>query len=363
MISPADTRWMQHALALARRGEGLTRPNPPVGAVVVRAGKNVGQGWHRRAGGAHAEVAALRRAGDAARGATLYVTLEPCSTQGRTPPCTDLVLRHGPGRVVVGVRDPNPVHRGRGLARLRRAGVTVTTGCCGDEAARLLAPFRTWIETGRPYVTLKLGMTADGRIADGRGRSRWITSAASRKRVDALRARCDAVMVGAGTAMADDPSLRCRGRRRDGLYRVIVDSTGRLPLSARVLNDAQPGQTIVATTAACSERRRRAYEAKGAVVWVLRTAHGRVSLKALARRLGAFGLLHVVCEGGGELAASLVRDGLVDRALLFVAPCLLGGGGVPAIGGAGWPLAGAPGLTFESVEPVGPDVLIEAVTR
>ena len=198
--------WMQRALRLARRGEGLTRPNPPVGAVAVKSGKIVGEGYHRRAGGPHAEVVALSKAGTKARGCTLYVTLEPCCTWGRTPPCTDLILSSGVRRVVVSVRDPNPRHSGRGLTLLRRKGIRVIEGVCAEEGMKLIAPFAKWIRRGLPYVTLKLGMSVDGKIADRKGRSRWITGPEARNKVHELRRRVDGILVGGGTVRNDDPS-------------------------------------------------------------------------------------------------------------------------------------------------------------
>ena len=352
-------RWMQHALALARRGEGRTHPNPPVGAVVVKRGRVIGEGYHRRAGLPHAEVEALSKLGKRAAGATLYVTLEPCSTQGRTPPCTDLVIRHNISQVVVSVRDPNPAHRGRGLRLLRSAGIDVITGACKDEGTALLAPFTKWVTSGRPYVTLKMGMTLDGRIADPSGASRWITGAAARREVRRLRQRADAIIVGANTAVTDDPSLRWSKVAARNPKRVIVDARGRLSPRAQVFSDGQAGNTIVATTGACPEKRAAAYASAGAAVWLCgRGKH--VSLKALMDKLGHAGLLHVLCEGGGELAAQLVRDGFVDRFEFFVAPKLLGAGGCPVIGGRGWSLKHGPELKFLDSRPIGDDVWISA---
>jgi diaminohydroxyphosphoribosylaminopyrimidine deaminase/5-amino-6-(5-phosphoribosylamino)uracil reductase len=360
MDTAADTDWMRQALKLAARGMGRTRPNPPVGAIVVAPdGRLLGAGYHRRAGGPHAEVLALRQAGAAARGATLYVTLEPCCTFGRTPPCTAAILRAGIARVVVGTTDPNPRHAGRGPRKLRRAGVEVACGVCRDEARRIIAPFARWVTTGRPLVTLKLGASLDGRIADGRGRSRWITCPASRRRVQALRRGVDAIVVGAHTVRRDDPGLLCGGR--SGPWRVVVDGRRPLPLTSRVLTDAAAERTIVATTRACPAARRLAYARCGARVWILPARRGRVSSAALCKRLGREGILHALCEGGGELAAALIAAGRVDRYVWFAAPLFLGGAGVPAIGGRGWPLARAPRLRITAVSRCGRDAMIEAV--
>ena len=232
-----DERWMRRALALARRGEGCTRPNPPVGAVVVVRNRLVGQGYHQIAGGPHAEVHALRKAGRHSAGATLYVTLEPCSTQGRTPPCTDAIIAAGVRRVVVAVRDPNPRHAGRGLIVLRRKGIEIHEGVVADQATELLRPFAKWIQHKTPYVTLKLAMTLDGRIADAQGRSQWITGPAMRGAVHALRRRVDAILVGRETAAIDDPNLLPRPARGRQPFRVVVDSRGRLPPNLRMLHD------------------------------------------------------------------------------------------------------------------------------
>ncbi len=352
---------MARTFALARRGEGRTRPNPPVGAVVVdAAGRPAAEAWHRGVGRPHAEAAALAAAGDRARGGTLFVSLEPCSTWGRTPPCTERILAAGVRRVVYGVRDPNPDHDGRGLRRLRRAGVAVERGGDAAEATALVGPFGRWVRTGRPWLTLKLGATLDGRIADRTGRSRWITGPEARRRVQALRRSADAILVGAETARRDDPRLGPRpalGRRP---WRVVVDSRGRLPPSLRLLCDGRAGETIVAVTAACPAAVRRRLAAGGARVWVCRARGGQVSLPDLARRLGRLGLLHVLCEGGGRMAASLLRAGWVDAVAWFAAPRLIGGDGTPALAAPGWPLRGAPRLRFTRVERLGADLLIHA---
>ena len=349
---------MRKALGLAAKGEGLTRPNPPVGAVLVRGGAAVGQGYHSEAGGAHAEVKAIADAGARARRATLFVTLEPCSTPGKTGPCTEAILRAGIKRVVSATRDPNPKHSGRGVEWLRENDIRVTEDVCAADSQRLIEPFRKWILTGKPYLTLKMAMTLDGRIADARGQSRWITGERARKRVHALRDRVDAVLVGSRTACLDDPSLL--GRRTDRLpFRVVADSSGHLPPGARMLNDGKQEATVVMTTRLCPPARRAAYREKGARVCLVRSSGKRVSLDSLLAELGKMGVLHVLCEGGGELAASLLRDGHVDELLAFVAPRLLGGKGTaPVVGGEGWSLDSAPGFRFVETRRVGDDLLL-----
>lgn len=360
-IAADDGRQMQRALALAQRGEGRTRPNPPVGALVVCEGVVVGEGFHRRAGAPHAEIEALRGLErKQTEGATLFVTLEPCSTTGRTPPCTDAILRCGIARVVVSVKDPNPKHAGRGLRILARHGVKVTSGVCREEGEALIAPFAKWVSVGRPYVTLKMGMTLDGRIADPAGASRWITGAAARREVGVLRRRVDAVLVGANTAIRDNPSLR-RSTARRGInpWRLILDAAGRLPLDAKIFTDGQSTNTVIVATSRCPMVRRAAIEATGARVWICGRGE-RVNLNMLMERAGREGLLHVLCEGGGVLAEALVRQRLVDAYWFYVAPAFLGGGGTPVLGGRGWPLGLTPRLKFEEMRRVGDDMLIRA---
>lgn len=362
MRSGGDERWMRLALRWARKGEGLTRPNPPVGAVIVRNGCLAGSGFHRRAGGPHAEIEALAAAGTAARGATLYVTLEPCCTWGRTPPCTGAILAAGIRRVVAATVDPNPRHAGRGVRMLEKAGIRVDVGVLEAEARALLAPFASSMTRRRPMVTLKLASSFDGRLADAAGRSKWITGVPARTRVQDLRRRCDAIVVGATTAERDDPSLLPRPARGRQPYRIIVDSGGRLPSGSQVLTDGARGQTILATTVKCPMSRRVRYAATGAQVWCLPVSAGGVSIAALMRRLHRLGLLHVLVEGGGELAAAWLRTGWVDELVWFVAPLVIGGRGVPSVGGRGWPLDGAPRFTIVEARRVGPDVMMRAVS-
>ncbi|NLB59478.1 MAG: bifunctional diaminohydroxyphosphoribosylaminopyrimidine deaminase/5-amino-6-(5-phosphoribosylamino)uracil reductase RibD [Lentisphaerae bacterium] len=354
-------RYMNLALDLARRAEGQTRPNPPVGAIVVRRGRVVGRGYHHAAGQPHAEILALAEAGVRAQGARLYVTLEPCSSTGRTPPCVLAIRRSGVCAVVVGARDPNPRHSGRGLRWLRAQGLEVIEGVCAPQARALLAPFACWITKARPQVTLKLAQSLDGRIADIRRHSRWITGPAARREVQALRRRVDAVLVGSGTVLADDPSLLPRPARGRRPWRIILDDRGLVPESARVLSDAARQQTIMVTTARSSAARRRAWAQQGAEVWLLPARRYGVALPDLLRRLGRRGLLWVLCEGGGTLAAALIRAGLVDEFRFFLAPRILGGtSAVAAVGGSGWPLARSPRLVFDEIRSCGGDIMLIA---
>lgn len=358
-ISVEDTKWMQRALLLARRAEGRTRPNPPVGAVVVKRGVSIGEGYHKKAGGSHAEVEAIASVKCKTRGATIYVTLEPCSTYGKTPPCVDLIMSSGISRVVVGVKDPNPLHSGRGLRILRKNGVKVDLGVCRKEATELLAPFAKWMTTGKPFLTLKMGMTLDGRIADSKGKSKWITCSASRKRVHLLRRKADAIIVGSGTVIADNPSLRWSDAHGRNPFRIIADTTGRIPLNAKVLTDGYEKKTIIATTSECSKRRCEQYRKRGVRVWVLPKSRGHVSMRVLFGRLAKEGILHVLCEGGAGLAEALIRADLVDKYLFFIAPLLLGGKkSLPVVTGRGWSLAQAKNVKFTGSERVGDDILL-----
>lgn len=355
-----DEKWMREALALARKGEGLTRPNPPVGAVIVKDGEKVGEGYHASRGGPHAEVVALESAGDAAREATLYVTLEPCSTYGETPPCTKAIIEAGLKRVVIATVDPNFRHAGRGVDILCEAGIAVKTAVCLDEAERLLEPFAKWISTSRPWVTLKLGMSLDGYIADRRGVSKWITGPAAREEVQALRRSVDAIMVGAGTALADDPSLLPRPAEGRKPFRIVLDEEGVLAPDLKIFSDGRAGQTIVATTKASKQSWRNGIECLGAGVWVLPSRLGHVSLKWLLLKMGSLGILHILCEGGAKLAGDLVEQGLVDEYMLFVAPCLFGANAKPAIGGSGWLMKNRRRLRFLESRSCGDDIMIRA---
>ncbi len=351
---------MERALALAARGLGRTHPNPPVGAVVVRGTRIVGVGFHRRAGEAHAEVLALRQAGRRARGATLYVTLEPCAHHGRTPPCVDAVLRAGIARVVVGIVDPDPRVGGRGIRRLRRAGLVVETGVCARAGRRLLRGYLQRLARGRPFVVLKLAASLDGRIATAAGASRWITGPAARRRAHRLRDECDGVMVGIGTARVDDPRLTCRIAGGRDPIRIVVDARLELSPRARMLRARTTAPTWVFTTRTASRRREARLHRVGAVVIRL-PGRARVDLNALFRELGRRGLTTVLLEGGGALAAAALRARRVDQVSMFLAPRIIGGDGVPAVGSLGVArLAEALRLGAMHVERLGPDLLVEA---
>jgi diaminohydroxyphosphoribosylaminopyrimidine deaminase/5-amino-6-(5-phosphoribosylamino)uracil reductase len=320
-----DERFMDRALRLAARGGGKVSPNPMVGAVLVRDGLVIAEGWHRACGQDHAEVEALRQAGDAAVGADLYVNLEPCCHFGRTPPCTGSLVTAGVRRVFVGMIDPNPLVSGRGIAALREAGIEVIVGTREDACRRLNAPFLSWITRGRPLVTLKLASTLDGRIADRSGGSRWISSPVSRRWVHRLRALSDAVMVGAGTATTDDPLLlatRVRASRQP--LRIVVDTTAGLPIGSSLVSSTDRGPVVVAAGNEADPDRVRALQSRGVEVLKLPVQGDHVDMKALLEALGRRPVTSVLVEGGPVLAASLMKAGLVDRLILFMAPVVLG---------------------------------------
>jgi diaminohydroxyphosphoribosylaminopyrimidine deaminase/5-amino-6-(5-phosphoribosylamino)uracil reductase len=329
-----DERLMRRALELAARGLGETNPNPVVGCVVARRDRIVGEGYHRRAGGPHAEVLALRQAGARARGATLYVTLEPCAHRGRTPPCAPLVAEAGLARVVVAIRDPDPRVSGRGLGRLRRAGVRVSLGVCAAEAESLNRRFLTAARRRRPFVLLKAALTLDGRIATASGRSKWLTSPAARRQARALRRLHDAVLVGIGTALADDPLLLPEPRTRRPFTRVVLDTRLRLSPSSRLVRSASSRAPVLVVAAEpAPARRRRALEARGVTVVTVAASGAIPPARALAA-LYARGLTSLMVEGGSEVLGSFLAERLVDEVALFRAPLLLGGrGSVPAFGG------------------------------
>jgi diaminohydroxyphosphoribosylaminopyrimidine deaminase/5-amino-6-(5-phosphoribosylamino)uracil reductase len=353
-----DDVWMARALALARRGLGRTHPNPAVGAVFVRGGRVVGEGFHRRAGGAHAEVEALRAARGTVRGADLYVTLEPCSHEGRTPACAVALRELGLRRVVVAMVDPNPRVRGRGIRLLRASGVRVEVGVGAPEAAELTAGYRSWVTRGQPLVTLKLAASLDGAIATARGHSRWITSAPARRHAHGLRAASDAVLVGAETVRQDDPRLTCRVRGGANPVRVVVSGPAlRLPRRAAVFGPEAP--TWVLTTRHADPRRAAALERLGVEVLRVPSRAEAVPFGEIGPLLGARGITTLLIEGGGRVAASALRARSVDRVVWYVAPLVLGGDARAAVAALGVAAVGD-GIRLQRVTAtmLGPDVVV-----
>ena len=353
--------YMLRALELADEAVGETSPNPPVGAVVVRDGRIVGEGGTQAAGQSHAEVVALGQAGEKARGSTLYVSLEPCSHYGRTPPCVDSIIAAGVSEVRASMMDPNPRVAGRGIEALRAAGVAVGLGEGKEEAEELCAPHALFITSGMPLVTLKFAMSLDGKIATRSGDSKWITGRESRRYAHRLRSRSDAIMVGIGTALADDPQLTARDADDEPLsrqpLRVVADSRGRLPAESAMLR--QPGKTLVAV-AEISDRARYELGSSGAEIFVASAPDGRVDMRALMAELGRREITSVFVEGGGVLAGALLDAQMVHRVVAFVAPTIIGGDRAPSpVGGRGATLMSeAMRLDEVRVERFGDDVAI-----
>jgi diaminohydroxyphosphoribosylaminopyrimidine deaminase/5-amino-6-(5-phosphoribosylamino)uracil reductase len=327
-FSPEDEKWMRFALERATRG--TPSPNPHVGAVVSKGGELLGVGHHERAGDEHAEAAALREAGDRARGATLYVTLEPCNHDGRTPPCTDAITKAKVGRVVVGCSDPNPHVIGGGIDAVRASGIHVDVGCLEAEAQRLIAPWAKFVTTGVPYVVLKLALSLDGRIASRTGASKWVTGPEARARVHLLRAQHDAVMIGIGTALADDPRLTVRDAPGQSPLRVVLDTRLRLPVASRLVQTAREVPTwVMCTTDAPSSSEAALVERGVEVIRAPPSAEGRIDPLAALKLLASRGIVTVMVEGGAELAGSVLAGAAVDELHCFIAPILLGPRGRP----------------------------------
>ena len=360
-----DEYYMKRALKLARRGLGRTSPNPMVGAVIVREGKVLGEGYHRRYGGKHAEIEALDAATEDVRGATLYVNLEPCCHHGKkTPPCLDAILKHDFGRVVVGTVDPNPAVNGRSVDALRDRGVETKVGVMANECLRLNEVFFKYMCTGMPFVTLKWAQTLDGRTAAVGGQSRWISSEPSLKLAHRLRSTHDAVLVGVGTVIADDPQLTVRLVRGRNPVRVVVDSTLRVPLGAGILGDRHSARTVIATTDRADEARVSAVRDAGAeVLRVASDANGEVDMSELLRVLGENNISSVLVEGGAAVATSLVKRGLADKLVVIIGPKILGSGrsGVDDLGVA--EMDSALRLVIEKAFRSGDDVVMEARFR
>lgn len=359
-----DEQYMEQALAIAQYATGRTSPNPMVGAVIVRDGRVVGQGWHRKAGTPHAEINALAQAGELAVGATMYVTLEPCSHHGRTGPCTAAVIAAGIKKVVVAMTDPNPVVAGTGITKLRNAGIEVVEGVLAEKAARINEVFIKWISTKMPFVVLKSAMSLDGKIAAYTGHSQWITGSKSRERVHHLRDSYDGILVGIGTVLADNPSLTTRLENQGkNPLRIIVDSKGRIPLDAQVITDGLP--TVIAVTSAAPQDKVQALRAAGIEVVVIEATETGVNLQQLFKLLGQRSITSILVEGGASINASVLEENLVDKIQWFIAPKIIGGKNAPGpVGGMGVSDVNNAKI-FEdiSMETIGEDILISAYLR
>ena len=354
---------MQRALDLAARAKGRTSPNPMVGAVIVRGHRIISEGFHKKAGTPHAEIIALRKAGGKAKGATMFVTLEPCChTEKRTPPCTKAIIASGISKVIIATTDPNPRVSGKGIKELRDAGIETEVGILGPEARSLNEAFNKFITKKVPFVVLKIAQSLDGRIATARGESKWITGKTARRHVHQLRNDLDAVLVGIGTVKKDDPSLDCRIRGGRNPYRIIVDSGLTIPAGSKVLRYSD-NKTIIATTNKAPKRKIEQLTALGSTVLVIKSRAGRVDLKALMKELGKLDITGVMIEGGSSIASSAVSAGIVDRVMFFTAPMIIGGtDSVPSIGGKSPSLLGnAIKLKDLRATACGDDILIEGI--
>ncbi len=356
-------KYMRLALELAEQARGRTSPNPMVGAVIVKDGEIVGKGYHQKAGTPHAEVHAMNEAGEHAKGATLYVTLEPCSHYGRTPPCSEAVIAAGIADVYVALKDPNPLVSGRGIKRMTEAGLEVHVGLLEDEARRMNEIFIKYITTRKPFVLLKTAMTLDGKTATSVGHARWVTGPAARERVHQLRDLYDAILVGVNTVLADNPSLTCRlpGGGRDPI-RIILDSQARTPAEAKVITQESEASTcLVMTDKAPLDRIKLLSSGKAKIMRTSLDLHGRVDLRELMSKLGEMEITSLLVEGGAEVAASFLEAGLVDKILTFIAPKIIGGSQAPGpVGGLGKALMDqAVRLTEINWGQIGDDFFIE----
>ena len=358
-IHSNDERFMRRALTLARKGEGSVSPNPLVGAVIVREDRIIGEGWHRCCGENHAEINAIRDATETIAGATFYITLEPCSHHGRTPPCAEALIACRPGRVVIGAVDPNPVVSGRGIEALRRSGIETEVGLLGDACRESNRIFFKYIRTGLPYVTLKFAQTLDGRIAAASGDSRWISSPPSLRFAHRLRAVHDAVLVGAGTVRMDNPELTCRLVRGRDPLRIVVDSGLRLPPDAHIFSDGK--RTVAVATRRAPAENRRLLEKKGVeVLEIGEDPAGRVDLHQLLTALGKRKISSILVEGGAAVAGAFLKENLVDRLLIVLSPKIVGVG-VNAVGDLGIRrMDDALGFSFQQITRCGADLILDA---
>jgi len=360
---------MEQALSLARLALGQVSPNPAVGAVIVRDSEVIGQGYTQPPGSAHAEIMALEQAGVGARGATMYVTLEPCCHQGRTPPCTRAIIESGISEVHLSLLDPNPLVSGKGRAELESAGISTSLGEGAEEAGEIIEAYTRFITTGMPFVTAKFAMSLDGKIATSTGDSRWISGEESRRRVHNLRHQTDVIMAGVKTLLKDNPRLTVRsgagrgGTAREQPLRVIVDSKGRTPLSARVFKE--PGKTLLALGRTVTDEERETFKTSGVEVLELPLPDGRVDMRQLLRVLGERQMTSVMVEGGGILLGSLFDLGVVDKVIAFIAPMVIGGktARTPVAGNGVAQIAEAVRLERCRVEQFGQDVMISGYVR
>jgi len=355
-----DERWMKRALHLAEKGKGRTSPNPMVGAILVKDGKMVGEGHHAKAGEAHAEIVALQQAGEEAEGAILYLNLEPCTHYGKTPPCVPQVIEAGVKRVVIGMEDPNPLVKGKGIEILRKAGLDVEVGILEKECRRLNEAFCKYILKKEPFVVLKVAATLDGKMATRNGDSKWISGEASRRFVHKLRDQVDGVLVGIGTVLKDNPMLTARVRGGRDPYRIVLDSRLKIPEEAKVIGTS-PSKAIIASTELAPKDKIEKLEKRGVQILILDSKEGRVNLKSCLSKLGEMGMMNLLVEGGSQVNGSFLDEGVIDKLLLFLSPKLIGDQQALGIfGGKGASnLQKATALKEIKAKRIGEDILLE----
>ncbi len=361
MTAETDQAYMKRALALARKGAGRVSPNPMVGAVIVRNGRIISEGYHRAFGGRHAEINAIESAAEDLRGAEFYVTLEPCSHYGKTPPCVDRLIEIAPSRVVIGTADPNPLVSGRGIKALKRHGIATKVGVLEEDCRRLNETFFTYMERGTPFITVKYAQTLDGRIAASTGDSRWISSLKSRRFAHRLRSLHDAVLVGSGTALADDPELTVRLVRGRNPVRVVIDSRLRVPLDAHLFNNIKQARTLAVTSTRSDPSKRERLQERGVdILTVPEETPGLLDLREIFAELGRLGLSSVLVEGGAGIITSCLLAGCVDRLVVITAPRILGSG-IDAVGDLGLTaVEQSLNLRFDKVSRSDGDLIIDA---
>ena len=357
-------KWMRLALSLAKKGEGKVSPNPMVGAVLVKNGKLIAKGYHRYFGGPHAEVEAIQRAKDKARGCTLYVTLEPCSHYGKTPPCTQAIIRAGIRRVVIATLDPNPINSGRGVQELKKAGIETELGVCEEEATKVNEAFFKFMKKKIPFVVVKVASSLDGKIATSKGESKWITGQKAREFAHRLRDKMDAILVGINTVISDDPSLLAPSK--DSLARVILDSKLRIPLNSKILKNQDKADTFIFTTSKADRQKLCELKSRGIKVAIVKEDQdGRVDLEEVLKKLASLEIMILLVEGGGRVIGSFFDKGLVDKLFLFLAPRIIGGrNSLTWVEGKGVDLLSqTPHIEVSSLRKIGQDLLLEGYVK
>jgi len=363
MYREKNRKYMKLALELAAKAADRTYPNPMVGAVIVRNGRIIGKGYHKRAGGDHAEIAAIKSARSGLAGSEMFVTLEPCDHYGKTPPCTDAIIASGIKKVTLAMADPNPLTGGRGIKKLGEAGISVVTGLCEEEARDINRKYIKYIRTGLPYITVKLAQTLDGKIAARDGSSKWITAEGSRTLVKKMRSDFDAIMVGANTVRKDDPSLLASGHAAEKPRRIIVDSSLGISVRSKLIKTLEEAPLIIGVTGkAPSGKVEKISNMRNVEVIKVRNRGGRVDLKAFLKKVADRGIVNILVEGGGELAGSLLDEGLADEWIFFISPKILGGSNSSVTGRGAASIKYALGLEKVTLERSGEDILIRGRT-